>query len=129
MKKIFLHGVLAGISSATMSLIYFKIYQTMLDTTFEKIIGIGAIIGASFLSCTLMAVGYFLLSKFRKENIKGLLNIIISTLSFASIIGVISISLPLDIEDPELFLGLAVPMHFFPALAFFTLAPFFRQHF
>jgi hypothetical protein len=36
-------------------------------------------------------------------------------------------SLPLDIEYPELFPGLVVPMHFFPAYAFLTIYPFFKQ--
>jgi hypothetical protein len=127
MKKIFIHGIIAGALSAIASLIYFKLYQTTLDTKFDKIINIGSIIGSSIFGCLLMSLGYFILLKLKKENLKGLLNIIISVLSFASIIGVISMTLPLDIESPELFPGLVIPMHFFPALAFFALEPFFRQ--
>jgi hypothetical protein len=48
-------------------------------------------------------------------------------LSFASIIGAIGMTLPLDIDFPELFPGLVVPMHFFPALAYFAIAPFFKK--
>ena len=55
-----------------------------------------------------------------------MLNLVIAVLSFASIISPISMSLPLDIESPELFPGLVVPMHFFPALAFFAISPFFK---
>jgi len=36
-------------------------------------------------------------------------------------------SLPLDIEYPEMFPGLAITMHFFPAIIFFGLYPFFTK--
>lgn len=75
----------------------------------------------------LMTLGYAALLKFKKQNLTGWLNVAIAVLSFASIISPIAMSLPLDIESPELFPGLVVPMHFFPALAFFALAPFFQN--
>ena len=127
MKKIFLHGLAAGILSAVASIIYFKLYQTTLGTSFDKIINIGAITGSSVIGCMLMAIGYFLLAKFKKENFRGVLNVIIVILSFASILGPISMSLPTSIESPELFPGLVAPMHFLPALVFFAIDPFFRQ--
>lgn len=127
MKKIFIHGIVAGILAAITSLIYFNLYQSTLGTSFDKVINPGSIIGSSIFGCMLISIGYFLLFKFKKENLKGILNVVIAVLSFASILGAISMSLPLDIESPELFPGLAVPMHFFPALAFFAIEPFFRQ--
>ena len=74
----------------------------------------------------LMAVSYWLLFKWNKQSLLGVLNVVIAVLSFASIISPIAIDLPLTIKTPELFPGLVVPMHFFPALAFFCIAPFFR---
>jgi hypothetical protein len=126
MRKTFLHGLTAGILAAVAGIIYFYIYQKALGTEFDKIVNAKSIAGASVLGCLLMAIGYWLLEKFNKEKLKGVMNILIAVLSFASIIGVISMSLPLDIKSPELFPGLVVPMHFFPALAFFCIAPFFR---
>jgi hypothetical protein len=35
--------------------------------------------------------------------------------------------LPLNIESPEMFPGLAIPMHFFSALFFFAVYPYFRS--
>ncbi len=127
MKKIFIHGIVAGILASITSLIYFNLYQSTLGTSFDKVINIGSIVGSSIFGCMLISIGYFLLFKFKKENLKGLLNVVVTVLSFSSITGVISMSLPLDIESPELFPGLAVPMHFFPALAFFAIEPFFKQ--
>jgi hypothetical protein len=127
MKKIFLQGITAGLLSALASIIYFKIYQTTLEISFNKIINVGSIIGASLFGCILMAVGNFILLKYKKEYLSGTLNLLILALSFASIISPISMSLPLDIETPELFPGLVIPMHFFPALTYFALEPFFRK--
>jgi hypothetical protein len=127
MKKIFLQGITAGLLSALASIIYFKIYQTTLDTSFNKIINVGSIIGASLFGCIFISIGNFILLKYRKGQLKGILNLLILVLSFTSIISPIGMSLPLDIDVPELFPGLVIPMHFFPALAFFALDPFFRQ--
>ncbi|MGP8216972.1 MAG: hypothetical protein ACLQQ4_15500 [Bacteroidia bacterium] len=128
MKKTFLHGIISGIMAAIAAIMYFNIYQNALGTGFNKLINIGSITGVSIFGCMLMSLGYFLLEKFNKQKLKGLLNIVIAALSFASIISPISMSLPLDIKNPELFPGLVVPMHFFPALAFFCLAPFFKDN-
>ena len=128
MKKIFIHGIIAGILSAVAGIIYFNIYQNALATAFGKIVNMGSIAGASVMGCMLMSLGYFLLEKYNKSSLKGWLNIIIAVLSFASIVSPISMSLPLDIEFPELFPGLVVPMHFFPALSFFAITPFFESY-
>jgi hypothetical protein len=127
MKKIFIHGIVAGTLASVASLIYVNLYQSALGASFDKIINSGSIVGSSIFGCILMAIGYLLLFQFKKEKFTGILNLVIVVLSFASILGPISISLPLDIEAPELFPGLAVPLHFFPALAFFAIEPFFRQ--
>jgi hypothetical protein len=126
MMKIFLQGLVAGILAAVAGIIYLHIYQNALGADFNKMVNIGSITGVSVFACMLMAVGYGLLYKFNKLQFTGVLNIIIAVLSFASIISPISMSLPLDIQNPELFPGLVVPMHFFPALSFFSIAPFFK---
>ena len=128
MKKIFLQGIIAGAFSAIAAVIYFTIYQNALATQFNKVVNAGAIIGSSLLGCMLMAVGYALLYKFNKLKWQGWLNMVIAVLSFASIISPIAMSLPIDIKSPELFPGLVVPMHFFPALAFFCISPFFNKN-
>jgi len=125
MKKAFFHGIIAGILAAAACIVYFKIYQNAEGTEFDKIINLGSISGASIFGCMLMAITYWALERFNKEKWKGFINIVIAALSFASIISPISMSLPLDIKNPELFPGLVIPMHFLPALAFFCLVPFF----
>ncbi|MFK7952430.1 MAG: hypothetical protein AB8B73_06255 [Ekhidna sp.] len=127
MKKIFVQGLVAGALSSLAGVVYFNIYQGTLLTEFDRIINMGSIVGASFIGCMLIALGYLALYKLNKPNFQGWLNVLICLLSFVSIISPIGMALPLDIEFPELFPGLVVPMHFFPALAYFTIQPFFKK--
>ncbi|MFK7776009.1 MAG: hypothetical protein AB8F94_28045 [Saprospiraceae bacterium] len=127
MTKLLIHGLVAGLLSGIAGIIYLNIYQGAFDLDFSSIINMGSIMGASIFGCMLMTLGYAALIKFDQEKWRGALNILIAVLSFASIIGPIGMSLPLDIEFPELFPGLVVPMHFFPALAFLTIYPFFNK--
>jgi hypothetical protein len=53
-------------------------------------------------------------------------NLFLSIVSFCAVMYPISVSLPLDIKYPELFPGLAVPMVFFPAMAWYTIKPIFN---
>ena len=127
MKKLLIHGLVAGILSGIAGIIYLNIYQGAFELDFSSIINVGSIMGSSIIGCMLMTLGYAALIKFDKQEWRGWLNILIAVLSFASIIGPMGMSLPLDIEFPELFPGLVVPMHFFPAIAFLTVYPFFNK--
>lgn len=126
-KHLLWHGILSGVLASIGGIIYFEIYQYLMLTSFDAVVNWGSIVGASLLGCLLMTVGYWLLVKFNLERFVGWVNVLIALLSFASIIGAMNTALPLDIEFPELFPGLVVPMHFFPALAFFTIYPFFYK--
>jgi hypothetical protein len=121
--------ILAGVSSAlsiTACLIYNKVYSGSFYVDFSKIISPTSIIMSSLVGCTLMSLAYGLIIKRRPAMNPGWLNILFAVLSFASIVMVLSFKLPLETEFPELFPGLAIPMHFFPVLAFLTIVPFFK---
>ena len=124
-KYLLWHGIFSGLLAGLAGIIYFEIYQYLMLTQFDAVVNWGSILGASVLGCLLMTLGYWVLVKFKIERFVGWLNIMIALLSFASIIGAMNIALPLDMEFPELFPGLVVPMHFFPALSFFCIYPFF----
>jgi hypothetical protein len=127
MKKSLIHGIIAGILTALAGIAYQRVYEDALFLDFSTVINPGSVAGASIFGCMLMAIGYELLERFKKSNLKGWLNVLITVLSFLSILGPLSMSLPLDIEFPEMFPGLAIPMHFFPAMIFFGLYPFFTK--
>jgi len=123
-----MHGITAGILSALAGVVYLYVYQEAMYLDFNKVINMGSIAGASIFACMLMALGYALLERRKKSSLKAWLNMAIVLLSFLSILGPLSVTLPLDVESPELFPGLAIPMHFFPAMLFFGLSPFFIKN-
>lgn len=127
MKTYFIHGLVAGISSSIAGIIYMNLYIELFLVDFSLVITTGAIIGASMIGSLLMAIAYFLLEKINKEKFKGILNILFMFIAFISIVPVLTMSLPLEVEFPELFPGLAIPMHFFPTMAFFGIVPFFNK--
>lgn len=126
-KSIFVHGIIAGFLTGIAGIVYQTIYQEMYFVDYTAVVNTGAIMSASMIGCVLMAVGYYALYKTQKLNLKGWINALYMLLSFASIIPAMGMSLPLDVEFPELFPGLVVPMHFFPAAVFFGLDPFFGK--
>lgn len=128
MKKHLIHGSVAGILAALASVIFLTIYKTLYFVDFSAVINEGSIIISSLIGCLIIAMGYFILEKMNKVRWFGVMNILIMVLSFLSIVPVMSMTLPLDVEFPELFPGMVVPMHFFPALAFFGLTPFFKKN-
>lgn len=74
------------------------------------------------------ATGYWLFTKWLKGRGEIIFNFVYVILSFASIPGAFAFKLPFDIEMPELFPGLVVPIHFFLPLAWFTLKPLFFKN-
>jgi len=126
-KKIFFHGLAAAALAAAAAIIYWRIYFFALGTNFSKLVNVGVLISINFAACLVAALCFWIFKRWFKSRAEIIFNLSFTILSFASIIIPISISLPLDIQNPELFPGLTVPMHFFPALAWFTLNPLFRH--
>lgn len=124
-KKLFYQGISAGILSTIACIIYNRIYFFATEVDFSKVVNIPVLAGINLLACLLAAAGYWVFKKLLKRNADIFFNFTFTIFSFASVIFPISISLPLDVKFPELFPGLTVPMHFFPALAWFTIRPLF----
>ena len=127
MKKHLIHGLVAGVLAAIAGIIYLTIYKELFLVDFSMVADSVAIVMSSIIGCILMAVGYIILDKMKKPNFQGALNLVIIVLSFLSIIPVMTMKLPLEVDFPELFPGLVVPMHFFPAMIFFGIVPFFKK--
>jgi hypothetical protein len=125
-KRHFFHGILSGIMAAIAAIIYNRIHFFATEADFSRIVNIGTMMSLNLIVCLIFSIAYFLFIKLWKGKRTTIFHIFISIISFAAIIIPISISLPLDIKNPELFTGLAVPMIFFPALAWFTFKPLFN---
>ena len=126
-KKIFFHGLVAGVLSAIASIIYYRVHYFAFEVDFSKLVNIAGLLGINLLSCLFAAIGYWLIKKWFVNKGEIIFNLSFTILSFASIIIPIAAKLPLDVQNPELFPGLTVPMHFFPALAWFTIKPLFKE--
>jgi hypothetical protein len=121
-------GILSGLLAGFASLMYAHVYHASLGADFSRMVGSVAIVSASLIGGILAAIGYWVFDKWLKQWGEIVFNLLFVLLSFATMLPAFGVKLPLDLETPELFPGLVIPMHFFPALAWFTLKPlFFRQ--
>src|SRR5580698_10120708 len=114
-------GLLAGIAGV----IYAHLYYTINEADFSKVASTINILAASLFGGVLAAIGYTLLDKWLKTRGEIVFNLVFTLISFISLLAPIAVRLPRNIDTPELFPGMVIPMHFFPALAWFTLKPLF----
>ena len=121
-------GLVAGLMAGLAAFIYQRVYSSSLGVDFSNIAKPVGIFISSTVGCLIAALGYWILEKMLKDKTEIVFNLLFAVLSFASILPAFSTKLPLDITSPELFPGLVIPMHFFPALAFFTLEPLFIKN-
>ena len=116
---------MASILAAIAGIIYSRIYFFATETDFSKILNTVSIIGFNLIICLLASLLYWAFVYWLKRKGEIGFNFLFTILSFAMVMIPISISLPLEIKNPELFPGLAVPMVFFPALSWHTIKPLF----
>jgi hypothetical protein len=125
-KKDFIHGIIAGILASIAGIIYSRVYFFANEADFSVLINPVIIIGLNLSGCILIAAVHALFLKLLRKNGELVFSLFLSVFSFALIVVPISISLPLTVKFPELFPGLAVPMLFFPAIAWFAINPVFN---
>jgi len=126
-KKDFTHGIIAGILASIAGIIYSHVYFFANEANFASIVNITSIIGLNVSACIIIAFIHAASMKWLKKSAELVFNLVLSVLSFSLIVIPLSITLPLNIEFPELFPGLVVPMLFFPSIAWFTLNPIFSN--
>ncbi len=128
-KTHFYHGLISGIMAALAAIIYSRIHYFATEADFSGIVNFGTMISLNLIACLIISIGYYFFVRNSKKKRDLTFHILISILSFVAVTIPISISLPLSVKNPELFPGLAVPMIFFPVIAWFTFKPlFFTQH-
>jgi hypothetical protein len=118
-------GIVAGLLAGIAGVVYARIYHTSLGADFSKVVSTIRIITASVIGGVLAAIGYTLLDKWLKSRGEIVFNLIFTLISFATLLAPFAVKLPMDLEAPELFPGMVIPMHFFPALGWYTLKPIF----
>ena len=127
MKKALLHGLTAGFFATIAALVFNAIYSKFMFVDYSAVINTGSITGVCVFSCVLASIVYFLVTKVMKRGADILFNILLLLGSFAAFVGAFSYTLPLDVEAPEFFLGLAIPLHLFPALFWLGTKPLYYK--
>lgn len=127
LKKPLLLGAVSGLLAGIAARIYQKVYASSLGTDFASIVKPIPMIITTVVAGLIAGTGFWLCNKWFKANGEIIFNFVFTIFSFASILPAFAFKLPLDAEMPELFPGLVVPMHFFSALAWFTLKPLFYK--
>jgi ABC-type branched-subunit amino acid transport system permease subunit len=124
-KKSLLLGIVSGLLAGIAGVIYARLYCSINEADFSKVASSVKILAASLFGGVLAAIGYSLLTRWLKDKGEIVFNLIFTLISFATLLAPIAMRLPRNIDTPELFPGMVIPMHFFPALAWFTLKPIF----
>jgi ABC-type branched-subunit amino acid transport system permease subunit len=124
-KKALILGIISGLLAGLAGLIYAHLYYSINEADFGKVASSVRIVAGSVAGGVLAAIGFTALDKWLKDKGEIVFNLLFTILSFASLLTPISYKLPTTLETPELFPGMVIPMHFFPALAWYTLKPLF----
>jgi len=124
-KKALLLGIISGLLAGVAGVIYAKIYYTANEADFSKVASTVSILAASIFGGVLAAIGYALADRLLKAKGEIVFNLLFTLLSFASLLLPIGHRFSPPIDTPELFPGMVIPMHFFPALGWYTLKPLF----
>ena len=125
LKRALLLGIVSGLLAGIAGVVYSRVYYTVNEADFSKIASAVRILSASVFGGVLAAIGYTTLDRLLKMKGEIVFNLLFTLLSFASLLLPIAYKLPLNMETPELFPGMVIPMHFFPALSWYTLKPLF----
>jgi hypothetical protein len=126
-RSIFLQAFVAGILAAIAANIYNHIYFFATQVDYSAIVNLISITAINILVSLFAGLIYLLLSSVFKKNGPVIFNFVYSVGSFSCVIIPIAITLPLSAPFPELFPGLAVPMVFFPVIAWMTIDPLFSK--
>jgi hypothetical protein len=126
-KRLFYHAILASVLAFIAAIIYKRIYFFATEVDFSKVLNLVKLAGLSLLFCMPAAFLQWGLLRWLGRKGEIVFNFLFSILTFASVMIPISVSLPLDVKFPELFPGLGVPMVFFPAMAWYTVNPLFKE--
>jgi ABC-type branched-subunit amino acid transport system permease subunit len=124
-KKALVLGVVSGLLAGIAGLLYARLYFKINEADFSKVASTIRILSSSLFGGVLAAIGYTAFLKLLKGKGEIVFNLLFTIVSFASLLLPIGFKLPLTIETPELFPGMVIPMHFFPALGWYTLKPLF----
>lgn len=114
MKTVLIHSLVSAALASAAALVYNQVYQNAFLLDYSTVITTGGIVGSCVFGCALASVGYWLAVRYLKTGADVAFNALFTALTFASLAGPFAMQLPLELDAPELFVGLTAPMHFIP---------------
>lgn len=126
MKRVFYHGIVSGALAAIAAIVYNYAYSQALAVNFSRIVNNISIAGVNIAGCLIASLGYYIIGLKVTKHTDVVFNIVFMVLTFASCAGPFAAQLPTSIQSPELFIGLTIPMHFFPQLFWLVSKPLFE---
>ena len=123
MRKILVHGGLAGGVASVAALLYSRLYEVALASDFSSVAGPGILVAANLLAGLAASAAYYGAGRQLGPRADAWFNLLFTVLTFASFLGPLLATLPARLESPELFIGLAIPLHLFPQLFWLTTKP------
>jgi len=125
-KNVLFLALTSALISIALCITFQQIYNKAFYVDYSAIVSIPGLAGACLIAAMLIAWGNFFFLRWFGNKGQLIFNLLAGVLSFASILGPLSITLPLDI-DPLMFPGLVIPMHFFPIMAHLAVLPAFDK--
>ncbi len=107
--------------------IYNQVYFFATQVDFTSVVNPVTMTAVNIFVSFLAGLFYLLITKLFKKRGVLVFNLVYAMGSFACVMIPIAYTLPLSQPFPELFPGLAVPMVFFPVIAWMTIEPLFTS--
>jgi hypothetical protein len=127
-KTVFTRSLVAGILAALAANIYNQVYFFATQVDFSSVVNVVSLVSVNLFVSLFAGILFMICLKLFKSRGIIVFNLMYSMGSFACVMIPIMYTLPLSQPFPELFPGLAVPMVFFPVIAWMTIEPFFSRN-
>lgn len=118
-------GLLAGVVSYS----YGEIFEKQLMEDYSNVVPTAAIFISCLIGTILATLGFWLLTKFISKYGEFIFAFLFALLTTASLVGVLGFTFTDDSNELHqfIFYGYAMPMHFFPFLAWYVFKPLFDK--
>lgn len=123
-------AILSGLLSGLAAYLYGMVFQEALLVDYSAVVPTAAMFISSLIGTVLATAGFAGLIRITPKYGEIIFGFLFALVSFMSIAGVFAAQLP-DSDDESfyyLIYGYAIPMHFFPFVAWYTFKPIFIKN-
>ncbi|MEY3592051.1 MAG: hypothetical protein RLZZ38_1020 [Bacteroidota bacterium] len=129
MVKKIIWALSSGLLAAGVSYFYGEMFEQQLFEDYSNVVPTPAIFISCLVGTTFATLGHWLLTKFIPSFGEFLFALIFAAISTASLVGVLGFTFTDNSNELHqfIFYGYAMPMHFFPFLAWYVFKPLFDK--